>query len=98
MLIFVVGEINRYTKYDWTENKAAYGPKKIQKQDFESKKENYLNKDKRAQVTLINYLSWKVTVKYIINTIYRGYLSDDYVEDEKKNCIGYDSYRMKCLY
>ena len=31
-------------------NKVAYGPKKIENPDFESKKENYLNKDKRAQV------------------------------------------------
>ena len=38
------------------ENKVAYGPKKIP--DFESKKENYLNKDKRAQVTF-QYVMYK---------------------------------------
>ena len=74
------------------ENKVAYGPKKIP--DFESKKENYLNKDKRAQVTF-QYVMYKGYTKLRKNI---KHFSDDYVEDEKRNCIGYEFHAMRCVY
>ena len=48
--VFNVTINEKNNEWATTENKVAYGPKKIENPDFESKKENYLNKDKRAQV------------------------------------------------